>query len=67
MSIGLVNLHTGLNEKSIVKKASQKYLILYYDIIEEVVQLMSKKLFDYQQKIVDSQNKKSSALFMDMG
>ena len=26
-----------------------------------------KKLFDYQQKIVDTQNKKSSALFMDMG
>lgn len=26
-----------------------------------------KQLFDYQQKIVDSQNKKSSALFMDMG
>lgn len=28
---------------------------------------MAKKLFDYQQKIVDSQNEKSSALFMDMG
>lgn len=34
---------------------------------KEVVQLMSKKLFDYQQKIVDSQKEKSSALFMDMG
>lgn len=29
--------------------------------------LMSKKLFDYQQKIVDTQTKKSSALLMDMG
>lgn len=28
---------------------------------------MAKKLFDYQQKIVDGQKKKSSALFMDMG
>lgn len=28
---------------------------------------MSKTLFDYQKKIVDTQTKKSSALFMDMG
>ena len=31
------------------------------------MELMSKKLFDYQQKIVDTQTDKSSALFMDMG
>lgn len=29
--------------------------------------IMSKTLFDYQQKIVDSQNRDSCALFMDMG
>lgn len=31
------------------------------------VMSVPKKLFDYQQKIVDTQTKKSSALFMDMG